>query len=270
MAATKIEETGASDRNLPLERYFRVLELLAAYPQGLALNDLVVMLMLPKGTIHRLLSAMQRTNLVTVGSGTRARFTLSPRVQRLGRLAVDPDVVATLAKPLLQDFSEKVGETCYLCRLEGTVIQSISISSPEDTWTGYVLPGKTLQPHATAAGKAIMAYQPPEIVDAAIAAGLPALCSRTITDREALLSEYAKVREQGYATCIQEVVPELSAFAMPIEVDGIGVRFSVGMLGPHSRMTVRMEKDLAGEFAALANAIRALLNGQSTERLGAF
>lgn len=223
------------------------------------------MMMLPKGTMHRLLTAMQRSDLVTVGSGTRPRYLLSARVQRLGRLAVDSDVVATLAKPLLQDFSEKVGETCYLCRLDGTSIGSIALSSPNDTWTGYVLPGKILQPHATAAGKAIMAYQPPDVIEAAIGAGLPAISDRTITDPEALLKEYALVRQQGYATCIQEVVPELSAFAVPVHVDGIGVRYSVGILGPHSRIIHVIEKQLPRGLDGLAKAITLIISAQRSQ-----
>ncbi|WP_192886516.1 IclR family transcriptional regulator [Agrobacterium sp. LAD9] len=265
MTAETMEKSNDADRLVPLERYFRVLEFLACYPRGLGLNELVTMMMLPKGTVHRLLSAMQRTDLVTVGSGTRPRYILSARVQRLGRLAVDSDVVATLAKPLLQDFSSKVGETCYLCRLDGTSIESIAISSPNDTWTGYVLPGKILQPHATAAGKAIMAYQPAETIDATIRGGLPALSSQTITDPEILLQEYARIRVQGYATCIQEVVPELSAFAVPIDVDGIGVRYSVGVLGPHSRIIRFIDGGLPQGLDVLAKALTMIVSARRTQ-----
>ncbi|MDM8347162.1 IclR family transcriptional regulator [Pseudochrobactrum sp. sp1633] len=265
MSVEAVEKLTQSDRQVPLERYFRLLEFLACYPRGLALSELVTMMMLTKGTVHRLLTAMQRSDLVTVGNGTRPRYLLSARVQRLGRLAVDSDVVATLAKPLLQDLSEKLGETCYLCRLDGTSIGSIAVSSPNDTWTGYVLPGKILQPHATAAGKAIMAFQPPEIIDAAIGAGLPAISDRTITEPKALLKEYATVRENGYATCIQEVVPELSAFAVPIHVEGIGVRYSVGILGPHSRIIHVIEQQLPRAIEGLAKAITLIIAAQRSQ-----
>lgn len=267
MSIDDFENAARPDRLLPLERYFRVLELLASYPKGLSLNELVVMMMLSKGTVHRLLSAMQRTNLVTMAGGTRPRYTISTRVQRLGRMAIDPDVVATLAKPLLQDFSETVGETCYLCRLDGTVIHSIAISSPEVTWTGYVLPGKTLQPHATAAGKAIMAYQPEDFIESVVKAGLPRLSSRTITDYDQLLEEYANVRDRGIATCVQEVVPELSAFAVPIHVDGIGIRYSIGVLGPHSTIEKFLGAGLPPGLSGLAKALALIITTQCDQLL---
>lgn len=248
-------------RSLPLERYFRILEILAAHPQGLSLHELAAVLLLPKGTVHRLLSTMQRTDLVATTNNARLRYLLAGRVRRLGLLSIDPDAVASLAQPLLKDFSEKMGETCYLCRLEGTVVKSIAISSPNVTWTGYVLPGKILQPHATAAGKAVMAYQPPEIIDAALDTELPALSEKTKTHRDELLAEYADIRKAGFATCIQEVVPELSAFAAPVNVEGIGVRYSIGILGPHSRIMAMLARDPIPDLKVLANALSQLLVG---------
>src|SRR5690606_9575289 len=114
-AGTFVEDQG---RLPPLERYFRILEALAAIPSGLTLMELATLLMLPKGTIHRLLVAMQKSDLVASVNEGRSRYVLAPRARRLAYLSADSTMLASFIEPLLSNFSAEIGETCYLARLE--------------------------------------------------------------------------------------------------------------------------------------------------------
>lgn len=252
----------------PLERYFRILEMLAACPDGLGLVDIGRALMLPKATVHRLLLAMQRSDLVMATSGGRPKFLLTRRVKRLAYLSIDNDAVASFTETLLQDFSKRLGETCYLCRLEGTTVRSIAIASPDATWRGYVLPGKELQSYATAGAKAIMAFQSEELIDRALAAGMPALTRYTKTNRAAILEEYAAIRQARFATCIKEIEEELAAFAVPIELKMIGIQYSVGVLGPYSRIAGMIEGPQRQDLFRLAEAIEVTLSKSMTGGIG--
>lgn len=243
----------------PLERYFRIIEMLAACPDGLALVEISKALMLPKATVHRLLIALQKSELVSVTNAGRPRFILARRVKRLAYLSVDSDAVASLTRALLNDFSTRLGETCYICRLEGATVRSIAIASPDSTWRGYVLPGKELQSYATAGAKAIMAFQDSDLIDRALANGMPALTRYTKTDRDSILKEYAAIREARFATCIKEIEEELAAFAVPIELKMIGVQYSVGVLGPYSRIAGMIEGTQRNELRKLASAIEITL-----------
>jgi DNA-binding IclR family transcriptional regulator len=243
----------------PLERYFRIIEMLAACPDGLALIEISKALMLPKATVHRLLVALQRSDLVALKNSGKPKFMLAPRVKRLSYLSVDSGAIASFTETLLNDFSKRFGETCYLCRLEGATVRSIAISSPDATWRGYVLPGKELQSHATAGAKAIMAFQSPEIIDRALDIGVPAFTRFTKTNREQILQEYALIRESRFATCIKEVEEELAAFAVPVELKSVGVQYSVGMLGPYSRIAAMIEGAPRQELQRLAEAVQVIL-----------
>jgi len=244
----------------PLERYFRIIEMLAVCPQGLSLMEIGKVLMLPKASVHRLLSTMQRSNLVQLSNNGRPKYSLTERVRRLAYHAIDNDAVASLAASLLNDFSRKYGETCYLCRLEDATVRSIAIASPATPWRGYVLPGRVLQPHATAGGKAIMAFQSKELIDRALAEGTPALTSWTKTDRKAILADYAEIRKNHFSTCIKEVEAELAAFAVPIEVGSLGVQYCVGVLGPYSRIIRVIDDEPRGALQELAEAIKVILS----------
>jgi DNA-binding IclR family transcriptional regulator len=250
----------ADDSRLPpLERYFRIMEMLAACPEGLALVEISRALMLPKATVHRLLAAMQKSDLVVLANTGRPKFLLTRRVRRLAYLSIDSNAVASFTETLLDDFSKRVGETCYLCRLEGATVRSIAISSPDATWRGYVLPGKELQSHATAGAKAIMAFQSDDIIERALAQGMPAFTRYTKTDRGSILEEYAAIRAARFATCIKEVEEELAAFAVPVELKVVGVQYSVGLLGPYSRIAGMIENDTRHELRRLGEAVQVIL-----------
>jgi DNA-binding IclR family transcriptional regulator len=80
--------------------------------------------------------------------------------------------------------------------------------------------GAQLPAHASALGKAILAYQPEALLAELTAEPLPRLTSRTLT-AEALTAEVAGVREKGLARERDEAVLGESSLAAPI-VDHAG------------------------------------------------
>lgn len=244
----------------PLERYFRCLEILAACRDGLALTEIGKALMVPKATAHRLLIALQKSDLVEITHAGRPRFQLTARVKRLAYLSVDSDALASLTRTALDDLSKRLGETCYMCRLEEATVRSIAIASPDSTWRGYVLPGTELQSYATAGAKAIMAFQGQEVIDRALPADIKALTSYTKTNRAEILKEFEEIRASRFATCIKEVEEELAAFAVPIELQMLGVKYSVGVLGPYSRIVKLIDGTARNDLARTATAIEVLLS----------
>jgi IclR family transcriptional regulator, acetate operon repressor len=76
--------------------------------------------------------------------------------------------------------------------------------------------------HATGLGKAILASSPSDVVDAVLAAPLPALTPKTIVSADALRSELARVREQRVAFDVEESRLGLFCVAAPI-LDGRGL-----------------------------------------------
>lgn len=252
----------------PLERYFRILEMLAACPDGLAVTEIGKVLMLPKATAYRLLVALQRSDLVAATNGGRARFQLADRVKRLAYLSVGSDALVSLTRSVLEDFSKQSGETCYLCRLEGTIVRSIAVASPEATWRGYVLPGRELRSYATAGAKAIMAFQTPELIERALSSGIAALTKYTKTDRAAILKEYESIRKTKFATCIKEVEEEVAAFAVPITLDPLGVQYSVGVMGPYSRIAKLIKGTARQDLTRVGMAIEVILQKSLVGSLG--
>ena len=82
-----------------------------------------------------------------------------------------------------------------------------------------------------------MAFQLKEVTDSALGAKLERFTLKTLKTRTDIEREYARVREMGYATCLAEVDDNLAAVAVPIHIDGIGVQYSLGLVGPLKRIS---------------------------------
>ncbi len=242
----------------PLERYFRILEILAAFPDGLSLMEVGRMLGLPKATAHRLLAGLQKSQLVALTAPGNA-YVLGDRTRRLAVLGTDGSFVKTLTAALLRDLSTEIGETCYVARLEGIQVRSIVMESPDAPWRGFVLPGKTMQPNATACSKAILAFQDDDLVDRALAGRIIRLTDRTKTDPAAIKAELDAVRGRGYATCLGEVDEALAAVAVPIRVAPVGVIYSLGVVGPLPRIEKLIADDIPKRLEVVAKAIASAL-----------
>jgi DNA-binding IclR family transcriptional regulator len=264
------QQTAATGpKSPPLERYFRILETLGAFPEGLSLKELSDLLVLPKQSAHRLLATMQESGLVQTSSGRGQTYSLGDRVRRLALLGADEGVVRTLTSSLLQRLSAELGETCYIAKLEGTTVRSVAMQSPDTPWRGFVLPGKILQPHATAAGKTIMAYQSEEVVAGVLSGPLSKISPRTITSKAAVRSDFERIRARGYGTCIGEIDEALAAIAVPIEVNGVGVIYGLGIVGPLPRITRLIDGGVAATLQNFGRAIAAALSKGSPNALAA-
>jgi len=259
----------ASDYKLPpLERYVRILELLASFPDGLNVSEVARLLGLPKTSAHRLLGTMQDSQLLELANGST--YVMGDRIRRLAYAGTGTEWVITVVKPHLADLAAETGETCYLAKLHaGHRVSSVLAESPDTPWRGFVLPGKGMAPHAAASAKAILAFQPAAVIEAAFAEGLPQFTANTCTDPERIRTEYARVREQGFATCIGEIDEELIALGVPIHGSQFGVIYSLGLTGPQQRLKNKGLEALADVMMRCSERVSvALKTGDLSRREG--
>ena len=80
--------TDQTEPDSPLERYLRLLEIIAAFPDQLALADVAALSDLPKTTAHRLLKGLVKAELASGGQGGRA-YSVGPRLSRILHATAD-------------------------------------------------------------------------------------------------------------------------------------------------------------------------------------
>ncbi|NIK59354.1 IclR family transcriptional regulator domain-containing protein [Kribbella shirazensis] len=237
-----------------IERAAAVLRLLAAAPNGLGVADLANALGLAKTTVHGILRTLHQVGFVDQDH-SGAHYHLSDAFGRLGESYLDPNELRSRAINWADSLASRSGEVVRVGRLvEGKVMVVHHVFRPDDSDQDLDV-GTTLPPHATALGKAVLAF---DTSGAARPRVLEAFTTRTITDPAKLLEELATVRASGWATEFEEHTVELAGIAAPIRGLGGLVVGAVGLAGRIERICdsrLRHRGDLVSMVRATADAI---------------
>ncbi|HWD83080.1 MAG TPA: IclR family transcriptional regulator [Kribbella sp.] len=237
-----------------IERAAAVLRLLAAAPEGLGVADLANALGLAKPTVHGILRTLHQVGFVDQDH-SGAHYHLSDAFGRLGESYLDPNELRSRAINWADSLASRSGEVVRVGRLvEGKVEVVHHVFRPDDSDQDLDV-GTTLPPHATALGKAVLAY---DTSGASRPRRLEAFTTRTITDPNRLSEELATVRARGWATDFEEHTVELASIAAPIRGLGGLVVGAVGLAGRIERICdsrLRHRDDLVTMVRATADAI---------------
>ena len=237
-----------------IERAAAVLRLLAAAPDGLGVADLGNALGLAKPTVHGILRTLHQVGFVDQDH-SGAHYHLSDAFGRLGESYLDPNELRSRAINWADSLASRSGEVVRVGRLvEGKVEVVHHVFRPDDSDQDLDV-GTTLPPHATALGKAVLAF---DASGATRPRKLEAFTTRTITDPTRLAEELATVRARGWATEFEEHTVELAGIAAPIRGLGGLVVGAVGLAGRVERICdsrLRHRGDLISMVRATADAI---------------
>jgi DNA-binding IclR family transcriptional regulator len=232
----------------------RALAILAAFSDerpALGVSELARELGMHKSTASRLLATLQARGLVRRAGD---RFEPGPELVRLGALAGRGAAVLPAARPTLVRLAAETRETVNLAvRLGDSVLNLHQVETSHfvglTDWTG-----KTTPLHATANGKALLAWgSGPAPRDRA------PLTDRTIVGDPELLAELERTRRRGWAQAVEELEPGLNSVAAPVfDISGRCVA-AVSVAGPSYRLPPRQLGSLGRTCRAAADEISTAL-----------
>jgi len=246
-----------------LRRALSILLFLAdndGHPLGATLTDLAVGLELSKSTLLRLVGPLREIRLVDQDAET-GRYRLGPQNALLGQLYLERLDIRRIAAPLLRGLVKEVRETVHLVAFEPPEIVYIDkVESPQAVRMHSRI-GSRQPAYATATGKVFLARATDKVLDAVLAAGMPARTPNTITTAERLRAELARVRDLGYAVDDVENEPDIRCVAAPV-FDHTGlVTAAVSVSGPATRITPERVAEVGKMVAETAHGITAALGG---------
>jgi len=242
-------------------RTFRIVE--AIRDAGRArVTDLATELDLSKGTVHKHLATLEAVNYVVQEGET---YRLGLRFLGLGTsVRADLDLYE-LAYDDLERLADATGEVASVMVPEhGLGVYAVRVSD-EGRPDIEIREGESVPLTATAGGKAILSYTPPEERDRIVDRhGLPRLTDQTITDRDELATELRRVRDRRRAHDNGEYRPDQRCVAAPIVgPDGVSIG-AVTVSGPADRMA---EKSSRADFASLIGSTAdSIQSGLARER----
>ncbi|CAA9473885.1 MAG: Transcriptional regulator, IclR family [uncultured Rubrobacteraceae bacterium] len=245
-----------------MERALDILEMLGHSEGELGISEIGLSVGLANGTVHRLLSTLTRRGYARQVSDSR-KYTLGPRAITLA--SSSRERLGPLARPFLQELMEVSQESANLAALDrNSVVYIEQVPAPRMVRM-FTEPGNRVPPHASGTGKVLLAFQPPEAVQAVLGrSGLARFTQHTVTDMDRLLGELEVIREQGYATDSEEIEEGVRCVAAPVSGAEGRVVAAISVSGPAGRLGGERLEEIIPQIKRIAADLSYSLSGPAS------
>ena len=197
-----------------VDRAIRVLSALQG-ARRLSLSQLAARLELAPSTTHGIVRTLVEHGMVVQERGS-SRYQLGPAVLRLGNVYLDTLELRSKAIPWAEDLARRTG---LAVRTGVLLVDDVVIIHHEPRPDGSrQMPevGIVIPVHASALGKAMLAFLPEEETRVLASGDLRSMTGETVTSPDALRAQLDEVRLSGVAVEQDEAVIGESSLASPI------------------------------------------------------
>ena len=228
---------------------------------SLGLNEVTKRTGVSKSTVFRVL-----TTLVELGYVVRDmdhKYYISHAVAALSSNVAQLELLRAVALPHMLKLRDEFKETVNLGHLQLDKVTYVEVVPSEFALRLQERPGSSVPAHASALGKCILAFSPPELAENLCRGReLPMLTRNTITDPGELMQELRRVHERGYAFDKGEASPMASCVAVPIMDAQDMALAAMSVSGPSSRFDPRKDSPVVESLLLAASDISKLLRGE--------
>ena len=232
-----------------------VLEEFRGETDELGVTELSKKLKLHKNNVFRILATLQSRNYIEQNK-SNDNYKLGIKCLELGQTFIHQRGLLKQAKVILKELAETTGETSYLSFLRGNEV--VYLDAVEGTSTVRVVSrvGLHMPLHATAAGKALVAFESDDDLARRFSGELRRFTKNTKTSFPDLASDLTGVRKSGYAVDFEEFEEGLHCLAAPIRDYTRKVIGALSVSGPANRVTEeRIERQIASEVVRAAQTL---------------
>ena len=243
-----------------------VLEALAASTKPMRLTDLARELGEAKARIHRHLATLRHLGLVEQDRATEC-YRLGGKLLYLGQAAAEQFDLRRLAEPYMARLRDLSHQTVVLSlpahgeAMVGAVLESSNLV------TISVRQGARLPAHASAQGRIVLAFAPPETQRQVLSRKLEALTPRTVTAPAALRRRLAAIREELYELAPVETLLGITTLAAPLFDRDEALLGTVAIVGTDQYIPSPVDARQLALVRACAAAISERLGAAAYRRL---
>ncbi|WP_431283388.1 IclR family transcriptional regulator domain-containing protein [Humitalea sp. 24SJ18S-53] len=240
-------------------RLFEVLKAFSRSRPRMTLSEVAEATGLSRASARRfLLTLVQAGYAVSDGK----RFALTPKLLELGQSILAAASVWDVARPILAQVSERLGESCYGAVLEGgEVLYVLHIPSSLHLVNVGLRVGSKTPAYCTSVGRVLLAGLSPAAADRVLDDSVPvARTPRTITSKPLLREQVEQARRQGWSLVDEELELGLRSLSVPVrDRDGVTLG-AINICGPTSRVPMDdLRLRFLPEMLDAASRIRAAL-----------
>jgi IclR family acetate operon transcriptional repressor len=249
-----------SSRAGTLETGLDVIELLAGHGSSLGVSEIAGQLSIDKGNTHRLLKVLQARGYIMQDPESKRYRPTAHLIGVAGSILRDLDLRSAAEGPC-EELVRATGESVHAAQLTSDGIVYVLQRKGEHRVSVNTEVGARAPLHATASGKAVLAYLPEARIREMVREPLTQYTSRTHATMDDLLRDLDTVRRRGYAVDDEELNPDVRCVAAPVfDING-DVFGCIGTSGPVQRIGVNQVITMAGRVAEAAMRTTAALGG---------
>ncbi len=199
-----------------IEKASQVLALFDREHTEWGVREVAEKLGLAKSSAHDLLNSLAQVGLL--GKTDESRYRLGWRLVSLSETLLITTELRREARPIMEGLAAQYEETVHLAILDDTqVVYVDKLEGRQAVRVELTALGTRLYPHCNALGKVLLAFRPEADVKRIVKTnGLPRFTAHTITDETDMEQALAKIRKQGYAYDLEEILPDLCCVGAPI------------------------------------------------------
>ena len=217
-----------------IDRAAAILRALAGGPRRLGVSELADRLGLARPTVHGILQTLQANGFVEQDSSSD-KYQLGAGLLRLGYSYLDLNELRARSVVYADRLAARTDSAVRVGVMHGGSVMIVHHVFRPDASLQILEVGSQLPLHASALGKAILAFMPSSLLDDLTAEALPRLTKRTMTTR-ALRQQLATIKDEGVAGERDEAVLGESSLAAPIFDHSAQPVGAIGVVGETDRI----------------------------------
>jgi DNA-binding IclR family transcriptional regulator len=217
-----------------IDRAAAMLQALASGPQRLGVSELAARLGLARPTVHGILQTLVAHGFVEQDAASD-KYQLGPGLLQLGYSYLDLNELRARSSSFADRLAIRANAAVRVGVRHGPAMVVVHhVFRPDSTFQVLEV-GSQLPLHASALGKAVLAFMASDIIDGLLADELPRLTKRT-ANAVALRAQLRAIRNDGVATERDEAVLGESSIAAPIFDQSGQAVGAIGVVGDTDRI----------------------------------
>ena len=235
----------------------QVLDQVAEFRRPVRFSELLENSPFPKPTLYRFVQTLTNQGMLSFDPD-RQTYAMGVRLVRLAHSAWRYSSLARVARPYIEALAAKVGEAVHLAQFDNGHVLFVDRCKATDQFETLAQAGKIAPGYCTGVGKAILAFMPEVEQNRALdQQSYTAYTPFTLTNRAALMTEIAQIKEDGFAYDREEHEQGIISIACPI-LNGQGrVVGAVSIATSTNRYTIKNLEKQRPNLMRSANLIGA-------------
>lgn len=218
---------------------------------------------LHKSQVSKILKTFRDYDFLEQNPDTQ-KYSVGLNAFALGNNYVNANHLTRDALPVMRKLVDETGHSAVLSILrDGNVIHLLAVEGRlfiDGRWRV----GRWMPYHATAAGKLLLAFGPPETIDFLLKTrGLPRITPNTITKERQFRAAVQKAHDTGISVSRSETYPSSAAIAAPLfDASGRAVA-TLGLICPEHLLTDSEERRLVAPLQRAARELSLRMGAES-------